>query len=78
MNNNDMYDNTETNLKENLLHTFSDEYDVIPLSAGDLLNLKNILVQCYKERSPIFNDALGANKGIDLEDPLRAIIKYLA
>jgi hypothetical protein len=44
MKNCDKYDNTETNLKENLMHTFDDVNDIIALSAGDLLNLKTVLI----------------------------------
>lgn len=71
--NSDKYDNTESNLSENLKHSFSDTEDVIPFSAGELLNLKLMLISAYNNSSRIF-----ADDSDNTRDPLKIILRYLS
>lgn len=70
--NNDVYDNSLLNAKENIKYSFSDDTDIVTVPVGDIIRLKNLLVTSFRGNVPF----LLSEEGM-YQEPLKVILAYL-
>jgi hypothetical protein len=68
----DVYDNSLLNAKENIKYSFSDDTDIVTVSVGDIIRLKNLLVKSFKGNVPFLLQEEGM-----YQEPLKVILTYL-